>query len=86
MYVAWRKGEVEKWRRRRVEGPVVLVAVKPVRAAGVRRMGWKREVGLIGVEAMEGRWIIVRRVRRPREEIKGGILLYCSCAGRYRFL
>lgn len=83
--MAWRNGEVENWRRRRAEGPVgaavgARVAVKPVRAAGVRRVGWKREGDLIAVEAMEGRWTIVRRVRIVREEIRGGISVgFCVC-------
>ena len=69
---------MENWRRRRAEGPagaiVSRAVVKPARAAGVRRIGWKHEVVLIAVAAMEGRWMIVRRVRRVREEIRGGIL------------
>lgn len=81
---------MENWRRRRAEGPVGAIvvrgAVKPVRAAGVRRMGWKREVGLIAVVAMEGRWMIVRRVRRVREEIRGGILALFRGVRRYRLL
>ena len=81
---------MENWRRRRAEGPVGTVgaraAVKPVRAAGVRRVGWKRGGDLIVVEAMEGRWMIVRRVRRVREEIRGGISVSFLCVGRYCFL
>lgn len=66
--------EVENWR---VRGVVVAVAVAAaaVMAAGVRRVGWKRDGVGLAMGPMVGRWIIVRRVRRAREEITGGILV-----------
>lgn len=69
---------MENWRRRRVEGPVAFVAAAAVRAVGVRRTGsnWNRDALLLaGLGTIEGRWMIVRRVRRVREESKGGILV-----------
>jgi hypothetical protein len=46
-------------------------------AVGVRRTGWNREtVGLenAGMAVREGRWTRVRRVRRAREDMNGGIV------------
>lgn len=54
--------------------PAALAAVT---AVGVRRTGWNREtVGLEidGVAVRDGRCTKVRRVRRVREEMNGGIV------------
>lgn len=72
--------EVENWRARGVrldDSPVlaVAVAVVAVMAAGVRRVGWKRDRVGLAMRSIPGRWMIVRRVRRVREEIRGGILV-----------
>ena len=62
-----------------MEGPVAAAFVAAaVRAAGVRRMGWnwnwEGDV-VVDLGSMEGRWTIVRSVRRVREESKGGIFV-----------
>ena len=62
-----------------MEGPVAAAFVAAaVKAAGVRRMGWNWNwEGDVAVDlgSMEGRWTIVRSVRRVREESKGGIFV-----------
>lgn len=61
---------------------VAAAFVAAVRAAGVRRMGWNWNWDgdvVVGLGRMEGRWTIVRSVRRVREESKGGILSFWCC-------
>lgn len=72
-----------------MEGPVAAAFVAAaVRAAGVRRMGWnwnwEGDV-VVDLGNMEGRWTIVRSVRRVREESKGGIfvVVVVECLDRF---
>ena len=72
-----------------MEGPVAAAFVAAaVKAAGVRRMGWnwnwEGDV-VVGLGSMEGRWTIVRSVRRVMEESKGGILSFCRCCCCWMF-
>jgi hypothetical protein len=64
LYVAWRKGDVVKCLMRE-EGLVSACA-----AAGVRKTGWNRVVGLAIVVGRVGRVRSVRRVRRASGENK----------------
>jgi hypothetical protein len=45
-------------------------------AAGVRKTGWNRGVGLVIVAGRVGRVMSVRRVRRASGENKDGIVVY----------
>ena len=71
-----------------MEGPVAAAFVAAaVKAAGVRRMGWNwnwEGAVVVGLGSMEGRWTIVRSVRRVREESKGGIfVVVVECLDRF---